>query len=293
MNKKIGSAILALLVVSIGGQFLNRLKLNDLETMLQESGRRISGLEHRLENQVSYIENVLERGASLITNAYTEIGSPEAANMTVPVTFVVELKTIAPNTSVSLDFDGELLPLTQSGIKFSAVKNFAINEEATPTIIIETDGVKQTQQDYGLNVDNLVDQAFPTLHAFFSGESSYDRNGNYTASGSVDVDFKSANSLSNLVSMNYVQKIDGEVFKETPFPLEENKYNYSLEVSDSFKLTEDSILITYVVATDKAGFVYEHQLKHFVANMSVQREPHFDQSTITDPNGNVIFSTED
>ena len=297
MKQQPWAVLIALLVIL---QFYSIVKINALERQLENVNYAVSSVESRLSNQInnisSQVEQKLQAQASLILRASAQVGIPDADTLTVPVTFTVAPKTVTDTMSVSLDMDGELIPLERSGLEYSATRAIDLSQKIAPTIVIEEGGKKQVVENGALMVANLKETIFPEVFAHFAGQSSYGSKA-YKQNGQLEIDCKPSQQNNNLIELKYIVKVDGTPVKETPVPFgaEPNANEMfggghaEISIDDQYTLEDGQVLTGFVVAVDNLGFTHEYQVLHFVAGADAQREPDYRQETITAPNGEIIY----
>jgi hypothetical protein len=284
-----------LIAALIALQLYSLVKINSLQSRIDYNNHTISSVENRLDNQISSIyQNVdekLEAKASLIHKTSIKVGNLDVGTLTVPITFTIEPKMITETMLVSLDFNGEIVQLEKSGLKYSTTKDFEISDSVFPKIIVQDNGVKSIEEHNGLMVSSIKEQVFPLIFARFIGESSYGSN-DYRAKGNLDIDYKPSQENNSFVDIKYVIKVDDKIIKETPVVLEKEGGlggNFTLDIDDKYSMNDGQILTTNVVAVDSLGFIHEYLVTHFVAGSNMQREPYFEKMNIKAPNGEIVY----
>lgn len=269
-------------------------KINALQNKIENTNMTLHSIDNRLNNQISNIYNTiskkLEEEASQIHDASVTVGKLNTSTLTVPITFTVQPKTVTDTLSVSLDFNGEILPLKKSDIKFSGTKDLEISENVYPKIILEDKGVKSVEEHRGLNVSKIKETIFPNIFVHFSGTTKYS-SGEYQAKGSLMGEYQHSNN-NDFTAMKYVVKIDGEIIDEKSIPLEkDNEYSepLSIDIDDQYPLEKGEILTTNIVAEDTLGFTHEYLVTHYEGDSNAQREPHFEKMNIKGPNGEPVY----
>ncbi|WP_026894862.1 hypothetical protein [Clostridiisalibacter paucivorans] len=291
--KKQKSYILIAALIAL--QLYSLVKINSLQSRIDYTNYTISSVENRLDNQISSIyQNVdekLEAKASLIHKTSVKVGNLDVGTLTVPITFTIEPKMITETMLVSLDFNGEIVQLEKSGLKYSTTKEFEISDSVFPKIIMQDNGVKSVEEHNGLMVSSIKEQVFPHIFANFSGETSYGSN-QYRAKGNLGIDYKPSQENNSFVDIKYVIKVDDKIIKETPVVLEKEGGlggNFTLDIDDKYSMNDGQILTSNVVAVDSLGFTHEYLVTHFVAGSNMQREPYFDKMNIKAPNGEIVY----
>lgn len=292
MKKQTTYILVAALIVL---QLYSITRINSLQSRVENLNNNVHSVENRLDNQISSIyQNVdqqLEAQASLILNSSTKVGKLNIATLTVPVTFTVEPKVITETMSVSLDFNGELVQLEQSGLQYSTTKNLKISDSISPKIVIEDKGVKNIEDPMELRVSNIKEQVFPHIYAHFSGGSSYGSN-EYSTKGQLGIDYKPSQDNHHFIDMKYVIRVDDETIKETPIAMDTDSglgRPFTLDILDKYSINDGQTLTSTVVAVDSLGFTHEYLVTHFVAGSDRQREPYFEQEKIIAPNGEPVY----
>ncbi len=292
MKKQSLTVLIAILVML---QLYSLSKISTLQTQIERVNYTANSAETHLQSQISEIyQNVdqkLEKQASLILRAYAQVGKLNGDTIMVPVTFTVSPKTVTDTMSVSLDIDGETLPLVRSGLEYSATKEFEISKNIFPTIVLEDSGEKHVEEHEGLMLANLKEMIFPEVYAYFSGESSCGSN-EYREKGQLQVDCKPSQENNGLTDIKYVVRVDGETVKETPVPLGQESGmggTFEIDIDNKYSLGDGQILTAHVVAVDSLGFTHEYQVLYFVGGADAQREPDFRQEKIIAPNGETVY----
>lgn len=284
-----------LIIALILLQLYSITKINSLENRIENTNMTLHSIDNRLNNQINNIHNTinkkLEEEASKIYDSSVAVGSLNKDTLMVPITFTVEPKTLTETLSVSLDFNGEILPLKQSGIKFSGTKDLEISENVYPKIILEDSGVKNVEEHRGLSVSRIKETIFPNIFVHFSGTTKYS-SGEYHAKGSLMGEYQHSKNNNDFIDMKYVVKIDGEIVHEKSIPLvKENEYSepLSIDIDDEYSLDKGEILTTNIVAVDTLGFTHEYLVTHYEGDSNDQREPHFEKMNIKGPNGETVY----
>lgn len=293
MNKRTTYVIVAALLFF---QMASLSRISSLESKIDNMHDTVYTLESQLNNQISSIyQNVdaqLTEQASLVHEAYFEVGTLNAETLSVPITFTVEPKAVTENMNVALDFDGEVIPLEKNGLEYTYTGDFGFTDPIFPTIVFEENGVQTVEEDNGLYVTSLRWEIFPIFYAFFSGQTSYGSLSNYRyrVNGELSIDYKPASKDVYFTSMKYVVKVDGEIMEETPIPLGEEGYlELGLELNNTYPLDKGQTLTTGVVAVDTLGFTHESRIAVYEAGANAQMEPNYGEVTITAPNGERVY----
>jgi len=284
-----------LIVALIALQLYSITKISSLQNKIDNTNMTLHSIDSRMNSQISNIYDTinkkLEEEASKIYGSSVTVGELNKSTLTVPITFTVEPKTVTENLRVSLVFDGEILPLKQSGMKFSGTKDLEISESVIPKIILEDQGIKYVEEHRGLNVSRIKESIFPNIHVHFSGTTKYS-SGEYRAKGSIMGEYQQAQNNNNFLELKYVVKVDDEIIEEKPILLEDDNELSTpivLDIDDQYTLDKGQILTTNIVAVDALGFVHEYLVTHYVGDSNAQREPYFQKMNIKAPNGDIVY----
>jgi len=276
-------------------QLYSIIKINTLENKIENTNATLYSIDNRINTQMSNIysriDQKLEEEASKIHDSSVEVGRLDTITLTVPITFTVEPKTVTETLSVSLDFNGKIVPLEKSGIKFSATKDLEISESVYPKVILEDQGVISIEEHRGLSVSRIKETIFPNIFVHFSGTTKY-TSGEYHAKGILMGEYQHSQNNNNFTDMKYVVKVDGEIIEEKPILLEGNNQfseAINLEIDDKYPLDKGQTLTANIVAVDALGFVHEYLVTHYVGDSNTQREPHFEKMNIKAPNGDTVY----
>ena len=284
--------LIYILIALIVLQVYSYLKINILQREVENTTLKISYMESRMEDQINSIyQNVdakLMEQNSIIKTAAFDIGNVDANSLEVPVTFSVIPKEVSAATKVFLDFNGDIISLEKEGNTYTGIKNVDIFAEVFPTVIVETNGVKQLEDNRGLRLGNITEQIFPVASfPRFSGSTSYSGS-MYKINGDIDLDFKLMNKDFYFKELNYVVKINDTEYLSKEMD-KNNDSSFSLKLEEKIPLEKGEILTTYVVATDNLGLIHEYHLEHYAAGEKAQREPYREKKRIYSSDMELIY----
>lgn len=280
-----------LITVLIISQIYSLAKMNSLQGKLENINNALYTVENRLGGQINSIyhdvDEKLKVEASLINDFTTVVGEFNAETHTVPITFTVEPKSVTESMSVLLDINGEMIELEKSGMQYATTRYFEVLDDISIKIIIDDNGVKNIEEQAGLNSMQIQERLFPRLFASFVGESTYGSD-EYRANGRLYIDYKPSKENNRFVDMKYVIEVDDQVIKETPIECDGDK-GLDLIIDDEVPLDTGQTLVSNVVAVDSYGYVHEYLTIHYVAGSGEQRESSLDQMRITAPDGYIVY----
>lgn len=293
MDKKIPYILIAVLIATQVYSItkINRLgdRMYDLEITVEEAKSQIQSNINSAYFSVN--QSFAEQESLLLASSY-EVGELNVEALTASVTFTVEPKTVTETMQVSLEIDGEIIPLEKTGLKYSATKEFGIMDEIVPKVMIEDNGVQQIQQNAGLAIYGMIEEVFPQIHTDYMAGSSWGAKGygsnNYEQEGQLEIYCEALNDNNTFVDVKYVMKLNDEVVRETPIDLDEDG-NATITIDGEFAVEDGQTLTGRIVAVDSLGFIHEALLSHYEGGSNMQREPYFDEVDVKDANGKLLF----
>lgn len=280
--------ILALLLA----QGLSYLKIAELERQLAQTTSSLWTLQDSVNTQISSIytnvDDRLEKQASYIEQIQTTIGVPDAADLTVPVTYTLLPKEVRNGTAVSLDFGDKILPMERNGTSFSLTVNAKIfDAELDPTLVIAEGDVTKTEKNDALSLRRIQDKIFPYMHIRFMG--SYGGNGQgFHITGTLGADIKPVSSSPDTVTYEealFVIQVDDTVLSETPIGIGRLDGH---EIDEKIPLQDGETCTMLVVITDNLELEHHYTIASYVQGNQAQREPLFDEAAIYMKDGTLL-----
>ncbi|HWQ80533.1 MAG TPA: hypothetical protein VN381_17030 [Anaerovoracaceae bacterium] len=287
MKKNISHILIAILIVL---QAASILKINNLQRQIESTNAEMNHFNNSIRSDMnavySNVDEMLNQKASLIESAATEIGTLNADDLTVPVTFTLTPKEVSEYTAVSLDFDGELFPMEKNGTTFFATVSRNVFDHALPKIVIDENGIKKIMQDDQVGIPSIKESIFPIMHPSLSGEARFDGK-TYKRKGSLNTDTKETASGIKFTKIRFAVKVDDKVISNEMIPNETLSYGY--EVDEEISLSNGQICTMTVIATDSIGFEHHYIVGHYVAGSDKQREPWFGDEQIYSADGKLLW----
>ena len=281
--------VIAILVVF---QIYSLFKINGLNTSLQQTDSRIASVEDRLERNInviySNVDRKLEEYTSLVTSSGYEIGKFNPQTLKVPITFKLQPKVLTETMGVFLKFDQEKVPMEKQGTEFVLTKDFGVQDEILPTIIIEDKGTLQFGESDSLKVYNIKDEIFSSLSPRFEGETSYNSRGpyEYHMKGNIAMYPYLANGDNSFKDIRYIVTLDDEVIKT---------YQADfigvgdIEINDNFKMKRGQKITGKVLARDKYNLTHEYVIMTYIGGEWEENFYHYENEKIISPRGTVIY----
>jgi hypothetical protein len=264
-----------------------------LQSQVDYAQAEISNLNSNTRSEINAIyanvDAMLKKEVSLIELASTKLGALDIDNLTVPVVFSITPKEVSENTTVSLDIEGELIPMNRIGTTFSATVSCDIFGSVSPTIVIDESGVKKTTQDDRLIVWSMKDSLLPIMYPQFSGEARYS-NGTYQFKKTLYRNVKYGESGIVFTEIRLAIKVDEEVISDEVIPM--GTLSAGWQVDKTIPLSDGQICIMMLIATDSIGLEHRYTVDHWIGGANAQREPRFDDEQIYSAEGKLLWKAE-
>lgn len=286
MKKNILPIIIATFIIA---QTVSIMKVSNLQSQIDNARTEINNMSNEISTIYANVDTMLKKEMSLIETASTKLGALDTDNLTAPVVFSITPKEVSGNTAVSLEIDGELIPMNRSGTTFSATVSRDIFGSVSPLIVIDESGVKKTTQDDRIIIGSMKDSLLPIMHPHFSGEAIYS-GGTYKCKKTLYTDVKSTESGIVCTEIRFVIKVDEEVISDEVIPIDTLSAGW--QVDKTIPLSNGQTCIMMVIATDSIGLEHRYTVDHWVGGAAAQREPWLDDEQIYSADGKLLWKTE-
>lgn len=286
MKKNILPIIIATFIIA---QTVSIIKVSNLQSQIDNARTEINNMSNEISTIYANVDAMLKKEMSLIETASTKLGALDTDNLTAPVVFSITPKEVSGNTAVSLEIDGELIPMNRNGTTFSATVSRDIFGSVSPLIVIDESGVKKTTQDDRIIIGSMKDSLLPIMRPHFSGEAIYS-GGTYKCKKTLYTDVKSTESGIVCTEMRFVIKVDEEVISDEVIPIDTLSAGW--QVDKTIPLSNGQTCIMMVIATDSIGLEHRYTVDHWVGGAAAQREPWLDDEQIYSADGKLLWKTE-
>lgn len=274
-------------------QFILLLKINRLESQTEYTKSQMNNLSDEIRNDMntiySNVDDMLNKKESLIEISTTEVGSVNSDNLTVPITFTLTPKEVSANTTVSLDFNGELFSMDKMGTSFTTTVDRSIFSDALPIIVIDENGVKKTMDAEQIGIHDIKNKIFPNMFPRLLGQASYSGD-TYSRSGNLSMEIKESNEYIKFTKIRLVIKVDEDIISEEIIP--NDVFNSDYEISKKIPLGEGEVSTMIVIATDSIGLEHHYTIDTWIGGSNRQREPWFEDEHIYSPDGKLLWQPE-
>lgn len=274
-------------------QFNLLLKINRLESQTEYTKSQMNNLSNEIRNDInaiySNVDDMLNKKESLIEISTTELGTINRDNLTVPITFTLTPKEVSANTTVNLDFNGELFPMDKMGTSFTTTVDRSIFSDALPIIVIDENGVKKTMDAEQIGIHDIKNMIFPNMFPRLLGQASYS-NYTYSRSGNLSIDIKESNEYIKFTKIRLVVKVDEDIISEEIIP--NDVFNSDYEISKKIPLGEGEVSTMIVIATDSIGLEHHYTIDTWIGGSNRQREPWFEDEHIYSSDGKLLWKPE-
>ncbi|HCU07979.1 MAG TPA: hypothetical protein DF480_03250 [Clostridiales bacterium] len=283
---------LLLILVLLFAQGASYFKISGLERRLEQTTSSLWSLQDSVNTQINSIymnvDEMLEKQASAIEQLQTTLGAPDAASLTVPVTYTILPKEVSSKTAVSLDFGDRLLPMERNGTSFSlTVEAKIFDTELDPTIVITEGDVTKTEKNDALSLYRIRDEIFPYMHIRFMGSYGGNSQG-FHITGTLSADKKPVSTSLDAVTYEealFVIKVDDTVLSEKPIDIGRLDGH---EVDEEISLQDGETCTMIVVITDSLELEHHYTIASYVQGNQAQREPQFDEAAIYTKDGTLL-----
>lgn len=253
-------------------------------------------------NVEQIVKEALKKQNRFIERSSVTLGKIDPQTLKVPVTFTLHPKKIAESMSISLEINGQTLHLKKAGSTYVTTSAFPFSESfLSAKIIVEDKGVIYIEEDESL-LFNLADLAFPAPRIQWDSKTSITSH-NYHYKGELqfymeEIDFKSEKQFVNL---KHVIESNGKILKEynilkekSTIPSDDGMSSIDIgkayQIDASIPIEKGDIIESYVIGTDRAGFIYRYPLTHFNSKNLSEEEYHPVQCKIFSPDKKEIYT---
>ncbi len=262
--------VIALLVIL---QVVSIFKIGNLQKQLESANMEISNMGAYLRNEINDIyanvEAMLAKQASPIVSASVDIGELNREELTVAVTYKIIPKEVSEHTLVSLDLDGELLPLKKNGTTFTVVRSDSVfGRTSEPKIIIDEGEVKKTVRDERIDFGGK-ESIFPIIYPLLAGESKFDGK-TYERKGILHADSKENPSGIKFVKYRLVIEVADRIVSDQLIPVEQLSPGYELD--EKTPIREGETYQMLLIATDSVGLEHHYILEYRAAGSDYRKE---------------------
>jgi hypothetical protein len=292
MNNIKNNIIPILIALLVGAQVISYIKINELEKQTRRAADNISGLYDTVNNRINAIyadvDAMLKKQSSSLEYANTAVGTPDTENLTVPVTFTVIPKEVGAGTALSLDFDGEILPMDRKDRSFSATAVFDIfSGGILPAVVISDGDVKKTEYNPILDTGSITERVLPRGFASLHGSMRADDR-RYLRNGTIRWDYKPSELLPEIVftAARLITTADETVVADR---------DIDMGILDGYEINEEipadgvqRCVITLIV-TDSLYLEHHYTLDTYEPGKNAQREQLFDDESIYASDGSLLW----
>lgn len=253
-------------------------------------------------NVEQIVKEALKKQNRFIERSSVTLGKIDPQTLKIPVTFTLHPKKIAESMSISLEINGQTLHLKKAGSTYVTTSAFPFSESfLSAKIIVEDKGVIYIEEDESL-LFNLADLVFPAPGIQWDSKTSITSH-NYHYKGELqfymeEIDFKSEKQFVNL---KHVIESNGKILKEynilkekSTIPSDDGMSSIDIgkayQIDASIPIEKGDIIESYVIGTDRAGFIYRYPLTHFNSTTLLEEEHYPIQCKIFSPDKKEIYT---
>jgi len=242
-------------------------QVSELRMQVHNVNHEIHMLSNNIHTEIREIsvalEETLNRQTNPVETASFDIGSFIPGEHTLPVTFTVVPRAVSEHTAISLDFDGEIVPMERNGTVFSVTTARDFFARTAPMILIDENGVTTTVQDNRIDIGSIGHSILPTLFASMDGTTAYRQN-TYGMHGNMRIEMREGRAGIQFTDMRCVVKVDQRVVSDEPISDMTFPITHGMDLT--FPINEGQLLTITVIATDDLGFEHHYLVKHWIAD---------------------------
>lgn len=238
----------------------------EIKKLQNDVSSQITSLESNMRANISHMEGLLEKEASILSNAEWNYGAYNREDISVEVQCEITPKEYHPETTKAwIVFNEQEIPLELSNGQYVKSLQVPLFEESMISqVMFEENGVLRAETLYW-KFTPLYDY-LPEIYAYLVGRSSGNvRNGEYlwTHSGTLEVQWMSKGNA-QVKSMTMVRCLDDESVEQMEIPLDESSQSFSRshQVALEYRIPLGSVQDLYVDVVDTDGLRYRVLLTH-------------------------------
>lgn len=302
--KNILLAINTLLLVICLVQISN-LKV-ELKNMKSNTGSQLSSIQTNINNSYSYIEETLEKEASIVSNAEWEFGKMDIEARTIEVKAYVIPKEYQPDVTQAFIICGdEEVPAKYNNGKYEVTMEVPLFEDVSiPSVIFKENEMIRTESlDWIFNPRN---ELLPVVYAYNAGSVSFGKSkdkentGTWIFSGDLEIDIAARLmdefevekiEIIRCIDEKEVERIDVMLNKMVAH----NRYLYNW--NPTCEIPYGSTQDIFAEVTMQCGLVYRAPIS--CCGMDEHGNPIEDngalgsmEASIYDTNGNLLYNVE-
>jgi len=279
----------------------------ELQNMKSNTGSQISNILTNLNNSYSYIEETLEKEASIVSKAEWEFGNIDIKKRLVEVKAYVIPKEYTPDETQTFFLCGdEEIAAEYSDGKYEVTMNVPLFEDASiPAVLFKENGMIRAE---GLDwVFNPRNEILPFVHAYNYGSVSYGKSkdhenvATWTFSGDLEIDV-TAKYIDEfeIEKAEIIRYIDEKEVERIDITLDamvaHNTFSYNW--NPTYEVLFGSKQDIFVEVTMRCGLVYRSQIS--TCRMDEKGNtidddiyPAMMEASIYDTDGNLLYSVDE
>ena len=284
---------------------MNNLK-TEISNMKSNMGNQISNILTNVNNSYSYIEETLEKEASIVSNAEWEFGSMDIEARTIELKAYVIPKEYQPDVTQAFFICGdEEIPANYNNGKYEVTMEVPLFEDVRiPSVIFKENEMIRTESlDWIFNPRN---ELLPSVYAYNHGSVGFGKSkdkeniGTWIFSGDLDIDIAARLmeefEVEKIEIIRYIDEKEVERIDVNLNTMEaHNRFSYNW--NPTFEIPYGSTQDIFVEVTMQCGLVYRAPIS--CCGMDGQGNPIEDngalgsmEGSIYDTNGNLLYNVE-
>ena len=278
----------------------------DISNMRSNIGNQISNISTNINSNYMYIEDILEKEASIVSSAEWEFGSMDIAARTIEVKAYAIPKEYQPDvTRAFFICGGEEIPAKYNNGKYEVTMEMPLFEDVRiPSVIFkENDMIRTESLDWIFNPRN---ELLPSVYAYNLGSVGFgkakdkENTGTWIFSGDLEIDiaakFMEEFEVEKIEIIRYIDEKEVERIDVNLNTMEaHNRFSYNW--NPTFEIPYGSMQDIFVEVTMQCGLVYRAPIS--CCGMDEQGNPIEDngalgsmEASIYDTDGNLLYNVE-
>ena len=278
----------------------------DISNMRSNMGNQISNISTNINNSYSYIEEALEKEASIVSNAEWEFGNMDIEARTIEVKAYVIPKEYQPDVTQAFFICGdEEIPAEYNNGKYEVTMEVPLFEDVNiPSIIFKENEMIRTESlEWIFNPRN---ELLPFVYAYNLGSVGFGKSkdkentGTWIFSGDLDIDIAAKDMEEfEVEKAEIIRYIDEKEVERIDINLSSmiDRTRISHNWNPTFEIPYGSKHDIFVEVTMQCGLVYRAQIS--CCGMDEHGNPIEDngalgsmEASIYDTEGNLLYSVE-
>ena len=263
MKKNFQNIIIAFMLIALIGCFLQISSLRtEVQNLRNNLGNKISNLETNMMNNIGYIEELMEKEASILAKAEWNYGEVNTQDSTVEIICHVTPKEYNPDqTAAAIMIGGREIAMELQNGEFVGKEKISLFEETlVPKVMFyEREAIRAEALDWSIMP---LYEYIPSVNAYLGGSgTSGKEKGKYIweSQGTMDIFVDQKKGTIDTESASLIRCLNGEEVDRTEIVLQGNPQDggaYYCDANLRYEIPFGSKQELFVEIKDANGLVY-------------------------------------